>query len=532
MAIHYSIDSLTIRNGRLFGWGWFLDTVAPVESCTFVLTTKGGGFQSIACIFSGMRTDLQAAHPDVPHAAAAGFMLQSPLDLEPDRSQPAKLEVRLADGRTESWEVSVAALSPETSGLVRLRSRLRTLLGEWRKRANASGEWAGLSHVARTLRARWVNRRQRLPSRLRALRGRRAALVLDHGMGGGANRYRREFVRTSTDSGVAVVVIVPRLASLDYSISVLIPGCAPFECGVDDIAPVLDALSDMPDLHVHVNELISFHDVYAIIAWCIESRGKNASRLVFHAHDYYAACPSWTLIADDGRYCGVPSIQRCRACLPKNSANTMGFTRENDLVEWRERWGRFIAACDEIVAFSSASVDILRLAHPGFPVDRVHIRPHRVDASAMRPVVPARGEVVVVAVAGHISRPKGADMLREMAEFIRHGSLPVRIVVIGTLEGHRQSDHIDVLGEFETRALPDLLERVGASICFLPSVCAETYSFVTDEYMAMRMPVAVFPIGAPAERVARYADGLVLSRVDAQTAVCEILDFVRRSREP
>jgi len=531
MSIHYAIDSLTIRNGRLFGWGWFLDTDSQIRTCSFVVTSVGGGVQRIACVFSGMRPDLQAAYPDAPHAAAAGFMLQSHLDAEPDRSIPARLEVEYPDGRVESREISPEILSRCPQGMSGLQPRVRAFFAAWRSDAKASGERAALSHALGRLSAKLRDRQGRAPGRIRALRGHPVALVFDHDMGGGANRYRCDFVRTLVDSGTAVIVIAPRLASLDHAVCVQVPGKRPVKFHVDDPAPTLEALSAVHGLHIHVNELISFHDPYAIMDWCIEARDKYASKLTFHVHDYYSACPAWTLIAVDGRFCGVPSIVQCKACLPRNIANTMGFTREKDQVVWRERWGQLLSACDEIIAFSSASVNILRQAHPALPIDRVRVRPHKVDAAALRPVTPTHGDVFVIAVAGHISRPKGADMLREMAFFAQRDSLPLQIVVIGTLEGHRQSDPIHVLGGFKPHELPDYLESVGASICFLPSICAETYSFVTDEYMAMRMPVVVFPIGAPAERVALYEDGLVLSRIDAEIAVREILDFVKRLRK-
>ena len=36
---------------------------------------------------------------------------------------------------------------------------------------------------------------------------------------------------------------------------------------------------------------------------------------------------------------------------------------------------------------------------------------------------------------------------------------------------------------------------------FIPSIWPETFSYTTSEIMSMHMPVAVFPIGAPVERV-------------------------------
>ncbi len=42
----------------------------------------------------------------------------------------------------------------------------------------------------------------------------------------------------------------------------------------------------------------------------------------------------------------------------------------------------------------------------------------------------------------------------------------------------------------------------------------------------MGLPVACFDLGAPAERVRNYEKGLIISKIDAETALREIEGFV------
>jgi glycosyltransferase involved in cell wall biosynthesis len=130
----------------------------------------------------------------------------------------------------------------------------------------------------------------------------------------------------------------------------------------------------------------------------------------------------------------------------------------------------------------------------------------------------------VIGVVGNISRPKGARIVDELADLVRARALDVRIVVIGTLQSSRAPDDaLHVHGPYASDELPALMERYGVDVCLLPSVCPETYSYVTDEIMAMDMPLAVFDIGAPAERVAGYARGCVIADITADAALAAIM---------
>jgi glycosyltransferase involved in cell wall biosynthesis len=79
--------------------------------------------------------------------------------------------------------------------------------------------------------------------------------------------------------------------------------------------------------------------------------------------------------------------------------------------------------------------------------------------------------------------------------------------------------------------LADLVEGCGANVFLLPSVWPETFSYVAEELMQMGVPLAVFDLGAPAERVARYAEGLILKRIDAALALDELVLFHARLQE-
>lgn len=532
MSHRYGIDSLARRGNRFFGWGWFLADAAPTTSLELRVPLADGEEQVVSCAPGGLREDLSAAFPDMEHAIGGGFLMQGTLR-GPVAAEPTRLCASLADGSLRESEImgfpdALAAnlahdeLQPwhRIPGTFALewhrhgpRAAARWLKGQWR-------QWRGARETTTVLAELGT-----LASRDGGL-----AVVFDHAMGGGANRYGEQKVEQLRAEHGAVLLLRPRLASLQYQASLFIGERSRYAL-VDRLGDVLGALSGARGVHWHLNELVSFEDPPALLHWLVRQRGEDPdSQLSFYLHDFHAVCPAWTLIDAGGRFCAVPPLDACRQCLPRNQANTMSFPPQGiDIADWRAAWGRLLSSADRLVAFSQASVEVLRRAYPELDPARIVVQPHHVDATGLRPVALDAAASLVIGVVGHISRPKGAAIVLEMADLAQRSGGSPRFVVFGTLEGYAGQAGIDVVGEFERGALPGLLESHGVAACLLPSICSETFSYVTAELMLMEVPLAVFPIGAPAERVADYNRGMVLSRIDAGTALRELRAFADRT---
>ena len=512
MSIAYAIDSLRIRDGRCFGWGFLLDPDAPAAEWALHVPTDDGDTAIVHGVPGGTRQDLAQAFPDVAHAAAAGFILQGALPRSPATGRPATLEVLLRDGRRIERTVPAAAIE----------AALGAPSPSWPQRLHG--------HVARHgLRRTLAEAFSRLRTRFafaRALRH-RVALVIDHDMGGGANVFRHALVDRLA-AAVPCFVVTPVVHLLAYRVSLYWQGRRDdrIEWSLD---AALSRFADAAGIDLHVNEVVSFPDPLAVLDWCVAARTARRARLTFYLHDYHAVCPSWTLMGREDRFCGIPAPTACATCLPANRVHTLGFAPPGLCIDaWRASWERFLRASDRIRAFSRASVDILSRVYPGIAgATAIEVEGHTLPAGLRPARLAARGahDPVVVACAGHISVAKGARMLQDMARLAQDHRLPLRFVVFGSLDGYEGAPGIEVVGAYDRDALPSLLEQHGVTLAMLPSVCAETFSFVTAEFMEMQVPVAVFPIGAPAERVAGYARGLVISRIDPAVAVHEILAF-------
>jgi glycosyltransferase involved in cell wall biosynthesis len=72
-------------------------------------------------------------------------------------------------------------------------------------------------------------------------------------------------------------------------------------------------------------------------------------------------------------------------------------------------------------------------------------------------------------------------------------------------------------GRYNREDLPNLVVQHQIDLFLIPSICPETFSYTTQEIMMMQMPLMVFDVGAPAERVKSYEKGYIVPHTDPET---------------
>jgi len=73
-----------------------------------------------------------------------------------------------------------------------------------------------------------------------------------------------------------------------------------------------------------------------------------------------------------------------------------------------------------------------------------------------------------------------------------------------------------------------LLEDNGVNVILFPSIWPETFSYVVQEMIELGYPVASFNLGAPAERLQKYDKGVLLSSMNPEIVVQELIDMHRK----
>jgi glycosyltransferase involved in cell wall biosynthesis len=72
--------------------------------------------------------------------------------------------------------------------------------------------------------------------------------------------------------------------------------------------------------------------------------------------------------------------------------------------------------------------------------------------------------------------------------------------------------------------LPIIVEKIGANIFLMPSICPETFSYVTQELIDMEVPLVCFDIGAQAEKIKNYHKGLIISYDSTPNEILEQIE--------
>lgn len=331
-------------------------------------------------------------------------------------------------------------------------------------------------------------------------------VIFDHGLGGGANSYSNANKQKRTKEGKSVFRIFFDQSLHMFIVEVFaLKGFAAFSCSsYKDLFLFLNTI----DLHsIEVNNLVGWPDLSDLIPQITHLiKSKNAySR--FLLHDFFSVCTSYTLINDLGNFCGVPSDENiCAKCIQSNKHST---TRTSPFT-WRENWRPLFNQCDEIISFSPSSRDHFLKAYSDF-AEKVVIIPHQ-PIGHLRKAKIVKTTKNIVGVVGNLSYAKGASVLQSLIKWTDEEDIDCEFVILGEVDPAFgvDSNRIKHKSGYQRHELPDLLEKYNVNCCLVPSICPETFSYVTQELIMMNVPIVCFDLGGQADQVRQYKNGITI----------------------
>ena len=527
-GIRWSVDSLVLREGSLFAYGWCADPALPIIKVDLLLEHDGGTRETVPTQYGTKRADVTASYSNLP--SACGYFAYAPLL----RNEPVRniwLCVHHADGSYLSLTCPV----PEQAGLRKSESLGQALL-QWRLlvgfcvrglRMLSRGQWRTVWLRAKGVRKLFQTRAgddatlRDVFSRLRP----GVVLVLDHSLGGGANKFSAELVQSLKDNGQDVIVWVFTPHLLRHEISI-------HECSGEPVRKFHLAwekwellLASRKVSEVVFNNCVGFPRQEQVPAMLAAFRQVGGARLRVYLHDFHMVCPSHFLLNHEGRFCGVPDIAQCRRCLPQINDGLAGLFAARDIDLWRQCWGEMLKIADEVVYFSSSSREFFVRANPDIRDEQWVFRPHRMAKPVGRFVYPRHKAGLRVAVVGHIGVHKGSDVVLALLDESRRQKVNLHLVVVGTLETQKSAHGITQTGRYQPENLGSLLNEHGVHLALMPSIWAETFSYVTHELIDLRVPVLAFDFGAQAEAVSAYDRGRVIPFGSAPELLRQIENF-------
>jgi GT2 family glycosyltransferase/glycosyltransferase involved in cell wall biosynthesis len=209
-------------------------------------------------------------------------------------------------------------------------------------------------------------------------------------------------------------------------------------------------------------------------------------------HDYYAICPQYHLVDENGRYCGEPDASGCAACLAKRPSQ-WGL----DIAAWRGAFGKLLRGAERLIAPSG---DVSQRIGRYFPDVTIAVWPHP------EPPPPPAPRVLRVVVLGNLSPEKGLHVAAACALDARERRLPLTFRVLGsTTEPVAQwpDAPLSIHGQYEEGELARLLAAEKADVIWFPAQVPETYSYTLSVALASGLPIVASALGALPERLAQ-----------------------------
>ena len=240
-------------------------------------------------------------------------------------------------------------------------------------------------------------------------------------------------------------------------------------------------------------ERIHFHHVHGLPRAVLDLPASVGVPYDCTLHDYYAICPQYHLVTEEGRYCGEPDAAGCAACLARRP-HRWGL----DIAAWRAAFGRLLRAADRVIAPSG---DVARRIARYYPDLAVTILAHAEPASQ-----PA-SRVTRVVTLGNLSPEKGLHTLDACARDAATRALPLAFRVLGaTTEPIAvwPQAPVRIEGQYAEGSLPQLLAAERPDVIWFPVQVPETYSYTLSVAIASGFPIVAAALGALPERLAGH----------------------------
>ncbi len=360
----------------------------------------------------------------------------------------------------------------------------------------------------------------------------RTILLLDHDLGGGTAVFGKRLVDDLIADGHTIVRAGWNDRDPSVRVTLLADGLTRvFRKSTLDDALALSRLVKFDE--VIINQLAELPDLENGLAKIVQSIEASGVSLTIYMHDYFLLCPSLNLLNGEDRFCGLPATETCDRCAPGNAHFRLEAAAQKrfSMRVWRAEMGRLVGLAQRIVCFSRDGA--LRVAQVYAPApEKITVFPHFADhfkAPAEFAVSDEPG--LRIAVIGGINEPKGAHIVKSLAESIlQRGDPAVSLTVIGTVNNAAQLSGVTLAGRYQPETLAAEIVRHRINLVLVPSIWPETFCYVAEETMCLGLPLAVFDIGAPAERVRLYPKGKVLPLLSGEALLDALLRFAGERR--
>ncbi|MDH2066375.1 glycosyltransferase [Pantoea sp. GD03673] len=530
--VHWAIDSFTRNNRTIFGYGWVFNKHKKINKIRFCLTGEPDCF--VDAEYGKARHDVGDYFKDNEYAGHSGFFVYGNLNKNFDDDE-LKLACYYDDDTVDLLDIPSKLVNTTQTSETPVISRsvvFRQFIVLLKRGFNLlrSGNYRLLVDKIKRYKNKVPSKSLTSPDEIFKFINKKeadkAVFFLDHDLGGGANHYRERIVNEKIEQGKCCLILAFTVNTLSYKLIVVSSkGRNAFNISGYDFIYLL--LKYIKIKEIIYNTGVSFCNPETIPDFLINLKIKTNASLCTLAHDLFPICPSHFLINDQGQYCDIPDPSVCYSCLRNN---TYGFTtlfESGDIKKWRDRWGNLLIASDKVISFSESTLNLYKRVYPQIDDDKAEVTPHKVDYLPQKALI-TQTKHLKIGVVGQIGYHKGSKILQDLSKEILEKKYNIEIIVIGAVEASCPSEVVRQTGPYKHEDLKMLLEENGINVILFPSIWPETFSYVVQEMIELGFPVASFNLGAPAERLQEYDKGVILSSMNPEIVVQELIDMHRK----
>ena len=339
-------------------------------------------------------------------------------------------------------------------------------------------------------------------------------LAFDHSLGGGATAYLEKRATEVLNHGEAFAIIRHNY-DIDRIEVIYRYGDKAIKFKIYKFDEIIEMIREIGPREIIINELVSYTQLYEMLEMLASYKNETNVKLTLLGHDFYTVCPTINLLNEKEQYCGVPCLGECEECAKNNSE--LKYYEYGSMKEWRTQWSKFIKACDQLVVFSNDSKEIFEKAFG--KVDNLVVIPHKIDYLPSLDKTFKHTRTLNIGLLGALVKHKGLEIVKETLRFIEQNNLNINIVLIGSCAENIKSKHFVETGKYTRDMLPSLIYRYDIDMFWIASIWPETFSYTTEEIMTMNFPVMSFDLGAPAERIKKYAKGSIIPNMTPEDVI-------------
>ncbi len=340
-----------------------------------------------------------------------------------------------------------------------------------------------------------------LASLLLADGGKGCLLLIDWQKGGnGAYAYRESQVQKLSNDGWRVLLLtytdIAQFFNIEFK---FIDSDISISININDI----ECLFKIANIkYVFINNLAFLRQPETFIEVLSKIKKQHNFHIKYVLHDFLCVCTSFFLLDSHDKYCSGGSKSKCKDCI-KIQRNKVLY--RDDIYTWRKYWSLLFSLCDSISCFSESTMKIVtkffKISDKITVCEHSPLLPSLVGSWIKPSSTSNKYHIVFI---GNFEICKGRNIILEIAEKIKTQKLPLRLIVLGRNDAGCQHSAITFHGAYNRCELPEILKKYEVAAALFPSIWPETFSYVVQEIMLMRLPLVCFDLGAPAERIRKY----------------------------